>query len=676
MKLLAAVLIVLLLLAIKPAEAITIWSQNQESIPTGSHYLPKANYSFQINWIGSNESYIVSNVLFESNFNGTLTNYTSLNNDTNGNYWINFTDLSGGTYAYRWYAADNESNWNSTDQFSYIINPNSSTTIKLYLNGTDGNKSYNLNDAANFTVFLSIPSKTIYLNSSYPSFATQTNSSVINYITNLIYSGLYSLTAYWNGDQNYSSSSKTYYFDTVVPQYSNLVEYPSNPAGYYFYRAYTFGIRWTSASLSQVWFESNHTGTLKNYTASTAPPVQNDSINFNITLVDLPSETFAYRWIAIDNISRYVNNSQRIYYILKGSPLTIEVTSSKNILNQTKATVICRSVVNEVDASNFKLFRNSTLIENNTLFSRKDEQTFDEGVYTYICNNTETQNFTNQTIAYVLNATLKTSITGTLDFVGPSSAQVNLGEYNKSNFFLENNLGYSIYNLSVNLTGISKNWYTINELPSSIPNNFSLSIKINFSIPTDAEQKDYNITLIANGKTSSGATKSTSKSVILTVAAPPPAQEYPPVYSQGAINTTVYNETCLFSLKWDDDKGLSGYIFSSNMTGNWTNDSWAPFSGAEAYSYVSEILNLTPNSMIAWKFYANDSNNLWTESDEYYVQVTGKEGNVDMKITITIVSVFVVFLAVILLVLERIRSKSKKTKKENVVYVYSKEDVK
>ena len=131
MKLLATVLIMLLLLAIKPAEAITIWSQNQESIPTGSQYLPKANYSFQINWVADG-THIVSNVLFESDFNGTLTNYTNLNNDTNGNYWINFTDLSGGNYIYRWHAADNESNWNSTDQFSYIINSNNSITIKLY----------------------------------------------------------------------------------------------------------------------------------------------------------------------------------------------------------------------------------------------------------------------------------------------------------------------------------------------------------------------------------------------------------------------------------------------------------------------------------------------------------------------------------------------------------------
>lgn len=675
MKLLATILITLLFLLIKPADAMVIWSQNQASVASGSQYRPNASYNFQINWI-VDDLHTFSSVLFESNFTGALINYTistkpSVKNNSN-NFFINFTDLSGGGYVYRWYAADNESDWNSTDQFSYAINPNNSVKISLYLNGTEGNRSYNLDDTANFTVFLGVSKKTVYLASSYPSFVTQTNSSVIKYITNLIYSGSFSLTASWNGDENYSSSSKTYYFDTITPQYSNLVEYPSNPSDYYSGRTYTFGITWSDANLNQVWFESNHTGALRNYTFNTNPPVQNNSNSFNITLLDLPAETFVYRWIVRDSANRFSNTSQRFYYILKNLPLTMEITSYKNIFNQTIASVLCRSITNKIDASNFKLFRDSTLIENDTSFSRKDEQTFSGGTHKYTCNNTATQNFTNQTLISFVNATIEVS---NIDVAGPSSIQVNLGEHIKSTFLLENNLGYSLSNLSVVLAGISKNWYTTNELPTSIPNNFSLLIKINFSIPADAEQKIYNLTLTAIGKTPSSETKTVTKTINLTVTTPPPPQKYPPVYSQESVNTTMYNETCLFTLKWNDDSGLSGYIFSSNVTEEWINSSWTPFTGTVAYSYAYENLNLSPTSVIAWKFYANDSNNLWTASEEYYIQVKGKGTENDLITPIIIVSVFVLILASVLLFVEKIRPASKKKKKEEAVYVYNKEDI-
>jgi hypothetical protein len=673
MKLVGIFLIVLLILIIKPAEAMPFWSQRQESVPSGSQYSPGRNYSFQINWT-ADENHTINYVIFESNFstlNETIVNVSAWMYGNSS--FVNFTDLPAGTYLYRWYAVDNESNWNYTDQISYVINPNNSVTINLYLNGTEANKSYNLNDVANSTVLLKIPNKTVYLNSTYPGFTQQNSSSSIIYnLTNLSSQGLFSLTAYWNGDNNYSASSKTYYFDNIPPQYSNLGEYPISPTDYYLNRVYTFSIIWIDATLSQVWFESNYTGTLKNYTVSTTPSVQNTSNNFNITLLDLPAETFVYRWIAGDSINSFNNNSQRFYYILKRFPLTLDTISSKNIFNETKVTVICRSITTEVNVSNFKLFRNSTLIENDTLFSRKDEQTFYEGTYEYICNNTATQNFTNQTIISFLNATLASNIIGTLNLTGPSSIQLNLNESVEKNFFLENNLGYSLNNLSLTLTGISSNWYNLSELATSIPNNFSLLIKINFSIPSDADQGDYNFTIRATGK-SLNETKIATKTITLTITTAPPPQNFPPIYSTSSTNATTSGYE--FSLKWNDDNGLSGYIFSSNITGNWTNDSWTPFSGTEGWSYTLKNITLQPNSMISWKFYANDSNNLWSESEEFYLKESEK-GKADITLPIIIVSVFVMCLAAFLLFITQRKSKHKAPKKENAIYVYRKEDLK
>jgi hypothetical protein len=115
-------------------------------------------------------------------------------------------------------------------------------------------------------------------------------------------------------------------------------------------------------------------------------------------------------------------------------------------------------------------------------------------------------------------------------------------------------------------------------------------------------------------------------------------------------------------------------MFSSNITGQWVNDSWILCSGKECWSYSSKNITIQPQAAIGWKFYANDSNNLWTESEEFFIK-EGEKGNADITMPIVIVSVFVIFLAVILLLFTR-RKKTKAQKKEEVTYVYRKEDLK
>ena len=668
MKMVVAFLIALLFF-VKPIEAMPVWSQNQESVPSGSQYSSGKFYNFQISWSGSNESYTISQVLFESNFTGTFDNKTATN--ISNIYKVNFTDLKAGVYAYRWYAVDNESNENVTDQFVYIINKNSSL-IRLYLNGTQSNKEYDLNKIANFTAFLNISNRTIYLDSNYTGFVLQnsTTSKIVN-LTNLTSPGLFSITAYWNGDENYSASSQTYYFDDIPPRYLTRSEYPLNPAEYNPNMAYYFGSNWYDINISQVLFESNFSGYFKNYSAVTTPSVQNSSNGFIIMIPSLPAETFLYRWIAFNSLNKVSNSTKYEYDILKESPLSIEVTPAKTVLIGTETIVICRSVTNQVPVLNFKLYRNNTLIANDSSSSRRDDQVLGEGVYEYVCNCTQTQNFTAQILRVTL--TVASNITQPvtpkpLALSGPSSIQLNLGESAEENFFLENNLGQPISNISLVLTGIPPSWYKISELPTSIPDNFSLLMRINFSIPTDAEQGNYSFTLRAISRTSN-ETKVATAITNLTVTTAPPSQNYPPVYSTSSTNATTSGYE--FSLKWDDDSGLSGYIFSSNMTGNWTNDSWTPFSGTESWSYIIKNISQA-NEVIAWKVYANDSNNLWTESEEFYLVVAKK---LDITLSIAIVSIFVICLAAFLLFITR-KSKSKTQKKENVFYIYRKDDLK
>lgn len=88
-------------------------------------------------------------------------------------------------------------------------------------------------------------------------------------------------------------------------------------------------------------------------------------------------------------------------------------------------------------------------------------------------------------------------------------------------------------------------------------------------------------------------------------------------------------------------------------------------------------MNMTvqPQAAIGWKFYANDSNGLWTASEEFFIKKEIAKGSDDILLPIIIVSVFVVLLAVVILFVTKLRSKPKASKKEDVVYVYRKEDL-
>jgi len=49
---------------------------------------------------------------------------------------------------------------------------------------------------------------------------------------------------------------------------------------------------------------------------------------------------------------------------------------------------------------------------------------------------------------------------------------------------------------------------------------------------------------------------------------------WPPTYSQVSSNSTQAGSSCLFSSFWNDETALSGYIFGTNNSGSWVNDTY------------------------------------------------------------------------------------------------------
>lgn len=115
---------------------------------------------------------------------------------------------------------------------------------------------------------------------------------------------------------------------------------------------------------------------------------------------------------------------------------------------------------------------------------------------------------------------------------------------------------------------------------------------------------------------------------IFTLTTTPPPDTTPPTYSNNSTNSTLAGAAISHILYWQDNIGLSGYIFSfDNCTGNFVNDSWVSWTGnpLTAWSNVTKIVNSTVGCTIRWKVYANDTSNNWNSSLIYSYITTSPE---------------------------------------------------
>ena len=103
----------------------------------------------------------------------------------------------------------------------------------------------------------------------------------------------------------------------------------------------------------------------------------------------------------------------------------------------------------------------------------------------------------------------------------------------------------------------------------------------------------------------------------------------PPRYSLNSTNSTLAGSPVEHSLYWQDDFGLSGYVFQfcngtwngSHCLGSWLNDTWQPFTSnmcpnpyTECWSNATKIINSTGGAKIAWCVYTNDTSNNWNST--------------------------------------------------------------
>ena len=266
------------------------WSNNNSSPISGSEYIN--SHQFNVTWTDNIE---VDTVLFEHNFTGTLTNYTTSGN-SGSEYYYNYANIAVGNYSWRSYANDSSGNWNLTDQLFYeVIKDQSTDQIHLALNGLENNKNYTYGNSVNVTSWKDVSEGILEL--------YRDGSLVDNGTTpienNVLPAATYNYTLSYPSTQNYTSGSTTY-FATVNP---------------------------------------------------------------NSTVITLQSDP------------------------------------SFTVYNQTQTNISCSADNNEI---NVTLWRNNTLIGNSIGGTINDVNTFAVGTYSYVCNNSATQNYSasneNQTL--------------------------------------------------------------------------------------------------------------------------------------------------------------------------------------------------------------------------------------------------------------------------------------
>lgn len=100
----------------------------------------------------------------------------------------------------------------------------------------------------------------------------------------------------------------------------------------------------------------------------------------------------------------------------------------------------------------------------------------------------------------------------------------------------------------------------------------------------------------------------------------------PPTYSLISTNTTVAGALCSFNCLVSDDANVSTYTFSTNNTGTWTNDTATTFSNffntTAAWANVTKTLNDTVGNVVSYLWYANDTSDNWSSSDQYNPTLT------------------------------------------------------
>ena len=186
------------------------------SLSSPQYYTPSQLYQFNITLI---DNLIVDYVVFQWDNN----NYT-VNTYVKNEYYYQFRKLGVGTHEYRWFFRDSVNNWNASTLKFYIINRNPGG-LDILLNGTSNDYEICWGQYCNITLSFPIEDTLyFYLNGTIINIQS---APLIN-ISRYTQIGIYNITAYYAGNQNYTAMVLTRWlaviWDIKPPQ---MIHFPN-----------------------------------------------------------------------------------------------------------------------------------------------------------------------------------------------------------------------------------------------------------------------------------------------------------------------------------------------------------------------------------------------------------------------------------------------------------------
>ena len=465
--------------------------------------------------------------------------------------------LNVGTWNYTCESSETK-NYTSASQSQDVTVYKNPTSVSLFIDGAELNKSFSLYDVANFTAQANISGVTISMTSNLPGWEELSEDTVIYNETNIAQSGVFWVTVSYPGNETYEASSTTLYFDTVAPQYTIVSPAPSE--AYELNKTYWFNVSWDAATLADVWL-SLKIGNETDFTNYTSELV-NDGNVYSYNIKDSPVEGFVYYWCAERDHTENVTNctDEIVFNISKATSAAIMTTSGTSITYGTATNFTC--VKDKGDYSSPLTFtRNDipitgsgtigfiTLIDYNPALP--------EDTYIYRCTIDESQNYTSFLDIRTLIVTPASydnpppgdpgvpSETGTFGITASSpKTTIAAGFGGLITFTLTNTLSGYVRDLEITVTGIDSSWYDLDKttIKSIRFRGGTEKVKMTLNIPADAELNIYSIKFKVTGEEFDGTALSKSSTVVLTVSEAP-AEEPGAQGEPEAVATSQTGET-------------------------------------------------------------------------------------------------------------------------------------
>ncbi|MEM5803853.1 MAG: PQQ-binding-like beta-propeller repeat protein [Candidatus Aenigmatarchaeota archaeon] len=492
--------------------------------------------------------------------------------------------LGAGSYLYKFNSSEG-SNYTSNSTgitINLVVQQNTSTLnfMNLTINSTETNKIYTYPVTTNITAWYNSNS---FIGST-PTFILYKNGSEIgstNPVTELseLSASEYNYTYYTPGNQNYSSAFKQL---NLTIQKANILPYlhvsinGTELDSSYIYENVTNVTAWSSLSNDNINYYF--------YRNTTDSSILIGSNNIISETLLLGAKTYYYVFNTSGNENYSSGSITRVLTIEKKTPIpNIEILPSVTNIYPTETSAICSiySINNEIIP---KLYRNTSYV--NPLPLSTETIILAAGVHEYVCNNTETQNYTQASVSSIL--TIQKSATETKLYLNGSESDNTYSLKQTANITASLNVsGKTIY-LDSNISG----WV----LQSSYTPLFNYTYLS--SIGT------FNITAYFEGDENY---TSSSKTLYLTV-----VDDEKPKYNYLLQNASWIGvgHSILLAANWSDNYDLDYAWLSTNETGIWENKSFIDINLTEGQTWSNFTWSnnsIPAGRIIGWRIYANDT---------------------------------------------------------------------